>query len=254
MDLLVCRGLRKRFGSVRVLPPTDLTLAEGSVTALIGASGCGKSTLLRLIAGLLPPDGGEILLDGQACRAPGPSRLLVFQEESLFPWLSVADNVGFGLGGLPAMVRRRCVAAMLASVGLSGWENVLPGALSGGMRQRAALARALIMQPRLLLLDEPFAALDAITRERMQRLLVDVQARTRQTMLLVTHDVEEACLLADTVCLMAERRGIVSAQALALPRPRAVDAPAVVAARGSLHAALTASMGGAGAPFSGGES
>lgn len=246
MELLVCRGLCKSFGRLRVLPPTDLTLAAGSVTALIGASGCGKSTLLRLIAGLLPPDGGEILLDGQACHAPGPSRLLVFQEDALFPWLSVAGNVGFGLKEFPAAARERRVAAMLASVGLTGRENMLPGALSGGMRQRVALARALIMQPRLLLLDEPFAALDAITRGRMQRLLADVHSRTRQTMLLVTHDVEEACLLADTVCLMAEGRGIVTAQALALPRPRAVDAPAVVAARRRLRAALTASMGGGG--------
>lgn len=179
MSLLVCRSLHKAFDGKTVLPPTDLCLAPGSLTVLIGESGCGKSTLLRLLAGLLPPDGGDIQLDGRPCAGPGPERLLLFQEDTLFPWLSVRENVAFGLRacGLPAVERRERVESLLDAVGLAEKAEALPSALSGGMRQRTALARALALRPRLLLLDEPFAALDALTRGRMQRLLLWICAR-----------------------------------------------------------------------------
>lgn len=244
MSLLVCRSLHKSFDGQPVLPPTDLHLAPGSLTVLIGESGCGKSTLLRLLAGLLPPDGGAILLDGRPCVGPGPERLLLFQEDTLFPWLSVAENVGFGLraSGLPAAERRERVARLLDAVGLAEKAEALPSALSGGMRQRAALARALAPRPRLLLLDEPFAALDALTRGRMQRLLLELRAQSGQTMLLVTHDVDEACLLADEVHVLAAGRGIVSSCSLPFPQPRAPEDPQLAAARSTLRRLLADSV------------
>ena len=244
MSLLVCRSLRKSFDGRLVLPPTDLCLAPGSLTVLIGESGCGKSTLLRLLAGLLPPDGGDVQLDGRPCTGPGPERLLIFQEDTLFPWLSVAENVAFGLraGGLPAAERRERVGSLLEAVGLAEKAEALPSALSGGMRQRTALARALALRPRLLLLDEPFAALDALTRGRMQRLLLDLRARTGQTMLLVSHDVEEACLLADTVHVLAAGRGITASHVLPFPHPRLPEDPQLTEARRTLRRILADSV------------
>lgn len=246
MCLLVCRSLHKSFAGQTILPPTDLCLAPGSLTVLIGESGCGKTTLLRLLAGLLPPDGGDILLDGRPCAGPGPERLLLFQEDTLFPWLSVAENVGFGLraAGLPAAERRERVARLLDAVGLAEKAKALPSALSGGMRQRAALARALALRPRLLLLDEPFAALDALTRGRMQRLLLDLRAQSGQTMLLVSHDVDEACRLADTVHVLAAGRGITASYVLPLPQPRAPEDPRLATARTSLRRMLADSVRG----------
>lgn len=246
MSLLVCRSLQKSFTGRLVLPPTDLCLAPGSLTVLIGESGCGKSTLLRLLAGLLPPDGGDIQLDGRPCAGPGPERLLLFQEDTLFPWLDVAENVGFGLRacGLPAAERRERVDRLLAAVGLAEKAKSLPSALSGGMRQRAALARALALRPRLLLLDEPFAALDALTRGRMQRLLLDLRAQTGQTMLLVSHDVEEACLLADTVHVLAAGRGITASHVLPFPHPRPPEDPQQAEARRTLRRVLSDSVRG----------
>lgn len=246
MSLLVCRSLHKAFDGKTVLPPTDLCLAPGSLTVLIGESGCGKSTLLRLLAGLLPPDGGDIQLDGRPCAGPGPERLLLFQEDTLFPWLSVRENVAFGLRacGLPAVERRERVESLLDAVGLAEKAEALPSALSGGMRQRTALARALALRPRLLLLDEPFAALDALTRGRMQRLLLDLRARTGQAMLLVSHDVEEACLLADTVHVLASGRGITASHILPFPHPRLPEDPQLTGARRTLRRMLSDSVCG----------
>ena len=199
-----CVGVRKAFAGRVVLPGVDLSLRQGSVTALVGASGCGKSTLLHILAGFLPPDAGEIFLTGAPCAKPGPERVMAFQDDALFPWLSVAENVALGLrqAGFSRQDCRRRVATVLEQVGLGAWGAALPSVLSGGMRQRAALARALALRPKLLFLDEPFAALDAITRLRMQILLARLQADAGLTVMLVTHDVGEACLLADTVHLM----------------------------------------------------
>ena len=240
----ICRNLQKSYGGRSVLPGIDLTLQPGSITAFIGASGCGKSTLLRVVAGLESPDAGEMLLEGVPCGGPGMDRVMVFQDDALFPWLSVAENVIFGLenAGMPPALRQQRARELLALVGLEQWEQSLPSMLSGGMRQRVALARALVLRPKLLLLDEPFAALDAITRSRMQALLASLQARTGVTVLMVTHDVAEACLLADTVHLMGTGAGIVESWAVEAPRPRDVDDPALVPFRARLRATLEAVM------------
>lgn len=227
-EYFICRGLRKSYGKYMVLPGIDLVLQQGSITALIGASGCGKSTFLHVVAGFIKNDGGDMLLDGLACAGPGPDRVMVFQDDALFPWLTVRENVELGLktAGMACVLRQKPVRDMLTLVGLEKWEETLPSALSGGMRQRVALARALVLRPKLLLLDEPFAALDAITRARMQRLLVDVQIHTGVTVLLVTHDVAEACLLADTVHLMGTGLGMLESWTVDFPRPRNPDDPA----------------------------
>ncbi len=243
-EYFICQGLQKSYGQHVVLPGVDMALAHGSITALIGASGCGKSTFLHLAAGLMPLDAGSMLLDGRQCNGPGPDRVMVFQEDALFPWLNVQENVELGLkiGGVAPDLRKERVRAMLALVGLEAWKKSLPSALSGGMRQRVALARALVLRPKLLLLDEPFAALDAITRARMQRLLAELQLKTGVTVLLVTHDVSEACLLADTVHLMGTGLGIVATWAVEAPRPRHLDDTDFALLRAEMRAQLEAFM------------
>ena len=243
-EYFICRGLRKNYGQHVVLPGVDMALAQGSITALIGASGCGKSTFLQVAAGFLPLDAGNMLLDGRLCDGPGPDRVMVFQEDALFPWLSVLENVALGLkiGGVPPDLREERVQEMLALVGLEAWKKSLPSALSGGMRQRVALARALVLRPKLLLLDEPFAALDAITRARMQRLLADLQQQTDVTVILVTHDVSEACLLADTIHLMGTGLGIVATWTVDAPRPRHPDDTDFAQLKAEMRARLEAVM------------
>ena len=198
----------------------DLSIAEQQFVAIIGPSGCGKSTLLRLVDGLVAPDGGDILIDGQPPR-PGPATGMVFQNFRLIPWRSVAGNVGFALEGLgldkSALSAR--VAAQLEQVGLARWAHHYPGQLSGGMRQRVALARALVGRPGLLLMDEPFASLDAQTRELMQDDLLALWERQRPTVLFVTHSVDEALLLADRVIVMGGGR-VLEDITISLPRPR----------------------------------
>jgi len=191
--------------------------------AVVGPSGCGKSTLLRIAAGLIRPSDGQAEMDGQAITGPGPERSVVFQRDALFPWLSVARNVRFGLDeqGVPRAEADRRVDRWLDQVGLTAHRSALPRTLSGGMAQRAALARALAPEPRVLLLDEPFGALDRITRGQMQDLLAQVWAETRATLLLITHDVEEAVTLADRVLVMSDRPGrILDEITIPLPRPR----------------------------------
>ena len=192
---------------------------QGEMVCLIGRSGCGKSTLLGIIAGFLTPSQGQCLLDGQPITHPGPDRGVVFQEDALFPWLSVRENIGFGLKNTAAV--QESITAMLAQVGLQDYGDHLPRALSGGMKQRVALARVLIRAPRILLMDEPFAALDAQSREEMQELLLRLVQHRQQTVIFVTHDVQEAVLLADRVLLM-ERNGEPLLRELPLPlaRPR----------------------------------
>jgi sulfonate transport system ATP-binding protein len=218
---LVLRGVRKRYDATPVLAGIDLTVAAGEIVALVGPSGCGKSTLLRLIAGLDTRYSGEVAVGDMAVCGPGPAVGLVFQEPRLFPWLTVADNVAFGLPGRGSQTARRLVDETLAVVGLRDFAAALPKQLSGGMAQRASLARALVTEPRVLLLDEPFSALDAFTRMRLQDHLLTAWERYRPTLVLVTHDLDEAVYLADRVVLLGERPArVMREEQVELARPR----------------------------------
>jgi sulfonate transport system ATP-binding protein len=192
---------------VNALARFSAEIAPGEIVAIIGGSGCGKSTLLRAIAGLDRATSGTVTLDAAAIAAPHEKIGIIFQEPRLLPWLSVADNIGFGLSGRPARARRARVARALDRVGLTDKANAWPRELSGGQAQRVAIARALVPQPEVLLLDEPFSALDAFTRRDLQDHLLDLWADTRPTLVLVTHDVDEAVVLADRVLVMRPRPG-----------------------------------------------
>jgi ABC-type nitrate/sulfonate/bicarbonate transport system ATPase subunit len=208
---------------VRALEPTDLTVAENDFITILGPSGCGKSTLLRIVAGLDRPSAGRVLLDGREVRGPGADRGMVFQSYTLFPWLTVAQNIAYGLRekGVPVRERDGIVASYVEKVGLQGFENHYPKQLSGGMQQRTAIARALANDPEILLLDEPFGALDNQTRALMQELLLGIWERERKTVLFVTHDIEEAIFLASRVVVMTARPGRIKADLpVDLPHPR----------------------------------
>ncbi|HYG45721.1 MAG TPA: ABC transporter ATP-binding protein [Bordetella sp.] len=212
------------FGSLEVLRNVSFAVAPGEIVALLGASGCGKSTLLNLVAGLEPLQQGEIVLP------PAATLGYMFQEDRLLPWRNVRDNVAFGLetSGLPHAQRRQRALDTLALVGLDGFAQAWPHELSGGMRSRAALARTLVMQPDLLLMDEPFSKLDPHTRSQMHDELLRIQSARRATILFVTHDVEEAVVLADRIVLLAPRPGrIREIVPVDLPRPRQPTDPDV---------------------------
>ena len=204
---LVARGLRKSFGDLEVLSGVDLEARSGQVTAVLGPSGCGKSTLLRVLAGFEAPTTGEVLLDGVRLTGPSPDRGMVAQAGGLFPWLTLRDNLGFGprAARRPDAEVRAVVDELLSATGLDGFADALPKQLSGGMRQRAAIAQVLANRPPVLLLDEPFGALDAQTRLRMHEWLLALLTERPTTVLLVTHDVEEALLLGDRLCLLSNR-------------------------------------------------
>ncbi len=206
---------------VRALDGVTINVALGEILSVVGGSGCGKSTLLRVISGLDPPTAGRVSLDGAAVTAPHPKIGMVFQEPRLLPWLTVADNVGFGLPKLAQAVRQRRVAAQLQRVGLFEKAGVWPRELSGGQAQRVAIARALVTRPEVLLLDEPFSALDAFTRTDLQDHLLSLWAELKPTLVVVTHDVDEAIVLGDRVVVMRPRPGRVSEEiTIDLPRPR----------------------------------
>lgn len=217
-------GVNKRFGDVHALSDVTLSLGDREFVSVVGASGCGKSTLLSVIAGLEPPTDGEASINGTAIHGPGRDRGVVFQSATLLPWLTAIDNVIFALRGEADMSRReRADRArdVLAQVGLAGFEDSFPAQLSGGMQQRVALARSLAYGPEVLLMDEPFGALDALTRRTMQELLTTVWERNRMTVMLITHDIEEAVFLSDRVVAMTPRPGRVRAEFdIDLPRPR----------------------------------
>ena len=207
--ILQTRALERRFGNTLALQATDLQVQENDFVTILGPSGCGKSTLLRIAAGLEQPSGGEVLLDGQRVEGPGADRGMVFQSYTLFPWLSVRDNVCFGLveRGMPRAQQLELANAFIAKVGLRGFEHHYPKQLSGGMQQRTALARALANSPRILLMDEPFGALDHQTRELMQELLLGIWEAERKTVLFVTHDIDEAIFMGSRVVVMTARPG-----------------------------------------------
>ena len=213
-------------GDVDAVEEFSLDIAEGEIVVLVGASGCGKSTLLNMVAGFLRPTGGRILLEGQAITQVEPRCGMIFQSYALFPWMSVLDNVGFGprLAGVAARERRRRARYWIELVGLQGFEDAWPGELSGGMRQRVALARALANEPDVLLCDEPFAALDAMTRQIMQEELLRVAQESGKTVLFITHSIDEALILSDRLVVMSARPGRVKeVYDNDLPRPRRLD-------------------------------
>ena len=196
----------KRDGkSTAVLENIDLEVREGEFVCLLGPSGCGKTTLLNAMAGFLSPTSGEIQVDGEVVRGPDPRRIFVFQERGVFPWLTVEGNIGFGLFKLPRAERERRIAHYIKMVGLEGFEKAYPPELSGGMKQRLEVARALAVNPDMLFLDEPFGALDSITRLVMRRELLRIWEAERKTIIFVTHDIDEAVQLADRVVVMSAR-------------------------------------------------
>jgi NitT/TauT family transport system ATP-binding protein len=208
---------------VRALEPTWLTVDKNDFITVLGPSGCGKSTLLRIVAGLDRPSAGRVLLRGRVVTGPGADRGMVFQSYTLFPWLTVAENIGYGLRerGVPQAERAEIVRAYIEKIGLRGFEHHFPKQLSGGMQQRTAIARALANDPAILLLDEPFGALDNQTRALMQELLLGIWERERKTVLFVTHDIEEAIFLASRVVVMTARPGRIKAEVpVDLPHPR----------------------------------
>src|SRR5262249_22751043 len=225
MEKLAITGLNKRFDGLDVLRGIDLAVERGAFVALLGPSGCGKTTFLRIVAGLEPATSGEVLLDGRAVRGPGNDRGFVFQSDNLLPWRTVLANalIGPELAGRVGEDERRRALDLLKLVGLDGFETYYPRQLSGGMRQRVNLARALAINPEVLLMDEPFSALDAQTREIMQTELLRIWNEGRKTVLFVTHQIDEAVFLSDRVLVFARRPGrLQESVEIALPRPRAL--------------------------------
>lgn len=215
--ILEIRQVTKAYADGEALSQVSLSVREGEIVSLLGPSGCGKSTLLRIVAGLDRDFQGSVVLDGEEMRGPTPRVGMIFQEPRLFPWLTVRRNIAFGLKEAdPARV-----AALAKEVGLGAYLDSLPRQLSGGMAQRCAIARALVTRPRVLLLDEPFSALDAFTRMRLQEVTLGLWRQVGTTLLLVTHDIDEALYLSDRVVIMSERPGRIKAEmTIDLPRPR----------------------------------
>ncbi|EKP1129756.1 ABC transporter ATP-binding protein [Klebsiella michiganensis] len=231
--LVSFRHVRKSWQQVTALQNFSLDIAAGELVALVGSSGCGKSTLLRMLVGLESATQGDICINGEPVTGVGKERGIVFQEPRLFPWLNVLDNVMLGLADekLSRAAKRQRALEMLERVQLSEFVNALPAQLSGGMAQRVAIARGLVARPQTLMLDEPFGALDALTRHTLQQELLQIHQRAGTTTLLVTHDVEEAVALADRVVVLSPRPGrIREVVSLALPHPRQRDDAAFIAA------------------------
>ena len=248
-DLLTIRGVTKRFtvgvDEVEALAPIDVAIPKGEFVCMIGASGCGKSTLLRIIAGFEEPTTGEVAIDGEPVTGPGSDRGMVFQDYALFPWMTVRQNISFG-------PRQRHLARdeiakttdeFVRMVGLERFADRYPNQLSGGMKQRVAIARVLANNANILLMDEPFGALDALTREQLQNELLQIWKRTGVTTIFVTHSVEEAVLLADRVLVMSAGPGRIDSDfRIDLPRPRDVSSPEFNALRRDVARQLTSHL------------
>lgn len=256
-EILALRGVTRHFRTKRhdtlALDGVNLSVAEGEFVCIVGPSGCGKSTLLNIVAGLDAPDDGQALFEGRPITKPGRERIVVFQEPALYPWLNVRANVELGLkiAGRGSRDRKRLADQYLALVNLRNFEKAYVHELSGGMKQRAQLARALAVEPRMLLMDEPFAALDAQTRDILQAELQEIWARTGTTILFVTHNVREAVILGDRVLVMTPAPGRIKSEiTVGLPRPRSPDAHSVVDLAAQVRAELQHDIYAAQAPGS----
>ncbi|MFG2404341.1 ABC transporter ATP-binding protein [Streptomyces brevispora] len=219
----VSRDFAVKDGDFLALERVGLDIEDGEFVTVVGPSGCGKSTLMNIAAGLLDATGGEVTVDGVPVRGPAPERGVIFQQYALFPWMTVAANVEYGLkvAGVKKAERRRRAREVIELVGLTDFADSLPKTLSGGMKQRCAIARAYAVDPKVLLMDEPFGALDSLTRVRMQESLLDTWGRDRRTVMFITHDVDEAVFLANRVVVMAARPGrIHTVIPVTLPYPR----------------------------------
>ena len=233
----VVKWFRGKGAPVQALQPATLAVRTGEFVCILGPSGCGKSTLLRMVAGLSEPSGGRLVMDGKPITGPGPERGLVFQEYALFPWMTVLKNVMYGpiVCGRGQQEAKARAQQQIGRVGLSGFENHYPRQLSGGMKQRVGIARVLANGPEVLLMDEPFGALDSITRGLLQRDLLKLWLEERKTVLFVTHSVEEAIYLADTVVVMSARPGrIIATIPVEQPRPRNLLGPECLELRARL--------------------
>lgn len=227
---LRAEGVNKTFTrdgkTTNVLDNVNLEIRDGEFVCLLGPSGCGKSTLLNIIGGFLEPTEGAVKIDGETVKGPNPRRIFVFQERGVFPWLTVEGNIGFGLFNLSKAERAERIAHYVRLVGLKGFEKAYPQALSGGMKQRVEVARALAVNPDMLFLDEPFGALDSITRLDMRRELLRIWHAEQKTIIFVTHDIEEAVQLADRVVVMSARPAkIQSVVEIDIPHPRDMSDP-----------------------------
>ncbi|MCU1348622.1 MAG: aliphatic sulfonates transporter ATP-binding protein [Acidobacteria bacterium] len=233
------RGVTMRFGATEVLDALDLDVREGEFVCILGPSGCGKSTLLNIVGGFLAPTQGNVTIDGEPVVGPDPRRIFVFQERGVFPWLTVEGNIGFGLFRLTDAEKRERIAHYVALVGLRGFERSYPRELSGGMKQRLEVARALAVNPDVLYLDEPFGALDSITRLQMRSELLRIWQAEKKTILFVTHDIEESVQLADRVVVMSARpariRRIVE---IDIAHPRDLSSPRYIELRDSIFAEI----------------
>jgi NitT/TauT family transport system ATP-binding protein/sulfonate transport system ATP-binding protein len=247
--ILAVRGVTKRFATgddeIEALARIDISIAAGEFVCMIGASGCGKSTLLRIVAGFEEPTSGGVAVQGKPITGPGSDRGMVFQDYALFPWMSVHQNIGFGprQRQLPRREVQAIADEFVRLVGLERFADRYPSQLSGGMKQRVAIARVLANNATILLMDEPFGALDALTREQLQRELLQIWARTGVTIIFVTHSVEEAVLLADRVLVMSAGPGRIENDIrIDLPRPRDVSSPEFNAVRRDVARRLTSHL------------
>lgn len=242
--MLSVNNLSKTYANgVQALDNVSFEVQSGEILAIVGGSGCGKSTLLRLLSGLDQPTSGRVTLRNQPITAPHPLINMIFQEPRLLPWLTIHNNIAFGLRHLEEGERKARIAKVLETVHLNGYGSRWPKELSGGQAQRVALARALVTQPEVLLLDEPFSALDAMTRARLQQHMLDIWQATRATMVIVTHDIDEAIALAHRVIVMKPRPGRISEDIpIDLPMPRQRGADSVVPYQKRLNTALSDSM------------
>jgi ABC-type nitrate/sulfonate/bicarbonate transport system ATPase subunit len=217
---------------IEVLSSIDLEVADGELVCILGPSGCGKSTLLNIVGGFLKASSGQVLIDGQPVTDPDPRRIFVFQERGVFPWLTVEGNVAFGLFRLSAAERAERIAHYVKLVGLSGFESAYPQELSGGMKQRLEVARALAVNPDVLFLDEPFGALDSITRLVMRSELLRIRRAEKKTILFVTHDIDESVQLADRVVVMSARPAMIRRIVeIEMPHPRDLSSPRYIELR-----------------------